>query len=105
MKKIGLNTYLYAPKEDLKHRANWRDLYTSNESGRFHLISVTVMTILENIIITLDDLLSLINCAKENNITFTYALSPGLDISYSNNEELIVLKTKLKQVINPYCQM
>ncbi|CAD5121948.1 DgyrCDS10409 [Dimorphilus gyrociliatus] len=82
MNKIGLNTYLYAPKEDLKHRANWRELYTTEES---------------------DDLASLIQYAQKNNVKFIYALSPGLDISYSNNEELNKLKAKLHQVSKLGC--
>ncbi len=30
---LGLNAYLYAPKDDRKHRAFWRDLYTDAELG------------------------------------------------------------------------
>ena len=29
----GLNTYLYAPKDDLKQRAIWRELYSAAEAG------------------------------------------------------------------------
>src|ERR1035437_3347717 len=29
----GLNTYLYAPKDDLKHRAIWRELYSVQEAA------------------------------------------------------------------------
>ena len=29
-----LNTYIYAPKDDLKHRAKWRELYTEDEEGK-----------------------------------------------------------------------
>ncbi len=25
--RFGLNTYVYAPKDDAKHRSRWRDLY------------------------------------------------------------------------------
>jgi len=31
-----MNTYLYAPKDDLKHRALWRDLYSPEETGEFN---------------------------------------------------------------------
>lgn len=34
--KWGLNTYLYAPKDDYKHRMYWRDLYTKEEAGELH---------------------------------------------------------------------
>lgn len=45
MKEFGMNTYLYAPKDDVKHRAYWRDLYTVEESGR-HLFTslIDIMT-------------------------------------------------------------
>lgn len=31
--KWGLNTYLYAPKDDYKHRMFWRELYSVEEAG------------------------------------------------------------------------
>lgn len=34
----GLNTYLYAPKDDYKHRMYWRDLYTAEEAGVFQTV-------------------------------------------------------------------
>lgn len=37
IKKLGMNTYLYAPKDDLKHRALWRDLYSPEETGKLDL--------------------------------------------------------------------
>jgi len=33
MTLLGMNTYIYAPKDDLKHRMHWRDLYTVDEAG------------------------------------------------------------------------
>jgi protein O-GlcNAcase/histone acetyltransferase len=45
-----------------------------------------------------EQLSSLISAAKENSISFIYALSPGLDISYSNPKEVVCLKRKLEQV-------
>ena len=33
LKNLEMNTYLYAPKDDLKHRALWRDLYSPEETG------------------------------------------------------------------------
>ncbi len=29
-----MNTYVYAPKDDVKHRALWRQLYTTEEEGK-----------------------------------------------------------------------
>lgn len=33
--KWGLNTYLYAPKDDYKHRMFWRELYSVEEAGNY----------------------------------------------------------------------
>jgi hypothetical protein len=41
---------------------------------------------------------SLITLANECNIDFYYAISPGLDIVYSNTKEVATLKRKLDQV-------
>ncbi|KAF7993713.1 hypothetical protein HCN44_010308 [Aphidius gifuensis] len=77
MKKWEMDSYLYAPKDDYKHRAYWRDLYTVEEA---------------------EHLTGLITSAKESGISFYYALSPGLDITYSNVKEVTALKRKLEQV-------
>ncbi|VVD02968.1 unnamed protein product [Leptidea sinapis] len=76
LKKWGLDIYVYAPKDDYKHRAYWRELYTVEEA---------------------EHLTSLISEAKSNGIMFCYALSPGLDITYSNQKEITALKRKLEQ--------
>lgn len=72
-----MDSYLYAPKDDYKHRAYWRDLYTVEEA---------------------EHLTGLITAARESGITFYYALSPGLDITYSSAKEVTALKRKLEQV-------
>nr|XP_033333106.1 protein O-GlcNAcase isoform X1 [Megalopta genalis] len=77
LKKWGMDSYLYAPKDDYKHRAYWRDLYTVEEA---------------------EHLTGLITAAKDCGITFYYALSPGLDITYSSTKEVTILKRKLEQV-------
>ncbi|XP_063389386.1 protein O-GlcNAcase isoform X1 [Cydia fagiglandana] len=76
-KKWGLDMYVYAPKDDYKHRAYWRELYTVEEA---------------------EHLTSLISAARAQGITFCYALSPGLDITYSSQKEITTLKRKLEQV-------
>ncbi len=55
-----MNAYIYAPKDDAKHRAQWRVLYTGAE---------------------LERMTDLINTANENYVKFIYALSPGGDIN------------------------
>ena len=37
--KMGMNTYLYAPKDDCKHRMYWRELYSVEEAGKFSKFS------------------------------------------------------------------
>lgn len=81
--KWGLNTYLYAPKDDYKHRMYWRELYTSEEA---------------------EQLITLISAAKEHNVEFIYAISPGLDITFSNPKEVAALKRKLSQVVDFGCR-
>ncbi|PIO64836.1 hyaluronoglucosaminidase, partial [Teladorsagia circumcincta] len=76
LNRLGLNTYVYAPKDDLKHRPQWRVPYNSEEA---------------------DILRSLIESARANNIKFVYSLSPGIDIAYSKTEEIICIKSKLDQ--------
>ncbi|XP_068995830.1 protein O-GlcNAcase isoform X1 [Embiotoca jacksoni] len=75
--KWGLNTYLYAPKDDYKHRMYWRDLYSAEEA---------------------EQLMALISAAKQHDVDFIYAISPGLDITFSNPKEVAALKRKLDQV-------
>lgn len=51
-----------------------------------------------------DHLTGLIDAATEHGITFVYALSPGLDMSYSNSKEVTCLKRKLEQVSTFGCK-
>ena len=45
MSAAGLNTYLYGPKDDLKHRAIWREVYTPEEAAELRpVISAIVPT-------------------------------------------------------------
>ncbi|KAG5831105.1 hypothetical protein ANANG_G00300320 [Anguilla anguilla] len=81
--KWGLNTYLYAPKDDYKHRMFWREMYSVEEA---------------------EQLMTLIGAAKEHGIEFIYAISPGLDITFSNQKEVSTLKRKLDQVSHFGCR-
>lgn len=40
LKKYGHQLYVYAPKDDFKHRASWRELYTVEE-GKSSMILFT----------------------------------------------------------------
>ncbi|XP_068177052.1 protein O-GlcNAcase [Antennarius striatus] len=81
--KWGLNTYLYAPKDDYKHRMYWRDLYTAVEA---------------------EQLIALISVAQQHDVEFIYAISPGLDVTFSNPREVTALKRKLDQVKSFGCR-
>ena len=61
-----MNAYIYAPKDDAKHRSQWRVRYTSSELGR---------------------LADLVGAAKENHVKFIYAISPGLDMNLGSGYE------------------
>ena len=77
MRGWGMNTYLYAPKEDLKHRHHWRDPYAGLEAS---------------------DLSALIRDAHDQGVNFVYALAPGLDIVHSSEADRTALLAKLSSV-------
>jgi len=79
----GLNTYLYAPKDDMKHRAIWRELYSPAEA---------------------EQLKAIIQACRQRNLRFNYALSPGLDIRYSNEAETNLLKARFEQMLGLGCE-
>lgn len=81
--KWGLNSYLYAPKDDYKHRMYWRDLYSAEEA---------------------EQLTKLISAARTHNVEFIYAISPGWDITFSNPKEVAALKRKFDQVKEMGCR-
>lgn len=83
MKAWGLNTYFYAPKDDLKHRSLWRELYTEEEA---------------------ESLKSLISACAASGLRFIYGIAPGLDIRYSDDWEITVLKVRLEQMQRLGCR-
>lgn len=46
----------------------------------------------------LEQLMALISAAKRHHVEFVYAISPGLDITFSNPKEVAALQRKLDQV-------
>jgi protein O-GlcNAcase / histone acetyltransferase len=79
----GLNTYLYAPKDDLKHRSLWRELYSNEEAAALGEV---------------------IRAAQQHGLRFIYALSPGLDIRYSNEADVLHLKRRFEQMLSLGCR-
>jgi len=82
MKAWRLNTYLYAPKDDLKHRAAWRESYAAPEA---------------------EALGTLIKACGERGVRFIYALSPGQDIRYSQPHELNRILGRFEQLLALGC--
>lgn len=74
MGDIGMDTYFYAPKDDPFHRSNWREPYTGEHLERFQ---------------------ELVRVAEDANVNLYYAISPGLNIEYSNPDDYTALKEKL----------
>ncbi|XP_035481634.1 protein O-GlcNAcase [Scophthalmus maximus] len=83
MQHWGLNTYLYGPKDDLKHRLLWREVYSPEEEVQLRTLIVE---------------------AQSRGLRFVYALSPGQDIVFSSSCDLTLLKRKLRQVSDLGCQ-
>src|SRR5947208_15724732 len=78
MQAWDLNTYLYAPKDDLKHRVRWRELYEGTAAS---------------------ELQALVADCQARPLNFVYALAPGLDIRYADEREQVHLKEKLAQLM------
>jgi protein O-GlcNAcase/histone acetyltransferase len=74
---LGLNTYFYAPKNDLKHRAIWRESYDDVELAPFF---------------------EMVDSCRRHGLNFIYGLSPGLDIGFSNAAERNCIKQRFDQL-------
>jgi protein O-GlcNAcase/histone acetyltransferase len=83
MSEWGLNTYLYAPKDDLHHRAIWRELYPPPEAG---------------------GLKQIVAACRDRSLRFVYAISPGLDIRYGRGSELELLCGRFEQLLDMGCE-
>ncbi|RII17868.1 O-GlcNAcase NagJ precursor [Streptomyces sp. YIM 130001] len=72
---VKANTYIYAPKDDPYHRGKWREPYPEDK---------------------LAELGELVDRATANHVRFTFAVSPGESICYSDAEDRKLLKDKLQ---------
>ncbi len=79
----GLNTYLYAPKDDLHHRASWREPYPPPEA---------------------DAIRQLTQACRRRNLRFVYGLSPGLDIQYTREADLDRLRARFAEMLSLGCR-
>ncbi len=72
----GMTHYVYAPKDDPKHRERWRDPYEPDELARFAAL------------------------AADGGLELGFALSPGLDIDYSSSADRDDLWHKVASVLD-----
>ncbi len=77
MAKYGMNTFYYAPKDDIYHREKWRELYPENE---------------------LNELKNLFDFATENQLDFAWNIGPGLTYKYTSEENFDCLIAKIKSI-------
>ncbi len=77
MAAYGMNTFFYAPKDDIYHRAKWRELYPEKE---------------------LADLNNLFNSASEHYLDFHWTIGPGLTYKYTSDEDFTLLIDKIKSI-------
>jgi protein O-GlcNAcase/histone acetyltransferase len=82
LKTCQLNTYLYAPKDDLKHRAQWRETYSGAE---------------------VEAVAELIRACQARGLRFIYALSPGLDMRFNQEAERTRLRDRFEQMLALGC--
>ena len=72
----GMNSYLYAPKDDPYHRKLWRNLYPREEWRQ---------------------LLRLIDAARKNRIGFVYGFHPGEGLCFSDDQPIRILLNKARR--------
>ncbi|MGW5023254.1 beta-N-acetylhexosaminidase family protein [Streptomyces cacaoi] len=71
------NTYVYAPKDDPYHREKWREPYPQDK---------------------LTELGTLVKAARAQHVRFTFAVSPGTSICYSDPGDVKALHAKLQSL-------
>lgn len=79
MARIGLDIYIYAPKDDQYHRRMWRKKYPDDTLKLFR---------------------DLVDRSVSLGVDFIYGISPGLDIDYGSSKDLDALVDKLSVFVN-----
>lgn len=74
MSEVGMNAYMYAPKDDQYHRRKWRLPYPAKQ---------------------MSGLKRLASHARSVNIAFVFAVSPGLSLRYSDKRDADALVAKM----------
>jgi hyaluronoglucosaminidase len=76
---LGMNAYVYAPKDDPFHRARWREPYPADEQAALAQLAAH---------------------ARGLGIRFGFAISPGLDITYESDADRAQLEAKLAPLLD-----
>src|SRR4051812_10562713 len=75
--EVGLNTYVYAPKDDPHHRVRWREPYPAAELARLSALAAS---------------------ARRLGVRFVYAISPGLSMGFAEDDDHRALIAKATQL-------
>lgn len=73
----GLNTFVYAPKDDPYHRESWRELYPRADLARFA---------------------ELVEFGRERGVAFIWSVAPGLSMDYDSDADFRTLVAKAQQL-------
>lgn len=79
MGDVGMNTYYYAPKDDPFHRSRWREPYQGEPLEQFS---------------------ELLEESQKAGVDLYFAISPGLDITYSDSADFKTLTDKLQSMMD-----
>lgn len=79
MGQSGYTHYVYAPKDDPYHRSRWRERYPYAMRQQFK---------------------ELVSVADEAGIKLVFAISPGLNIRYSDSTDVEILRDKLSTMMS-----
>lgn len=74
MSEAGMNAYMYAPKDDPYHRQKWRIPYPARQLGNLKRLAAH---------------------ARSVNVSFVFAVSPGLSLRYSDRRDADALAAKM----------
>lgn len=77
MGRVGLNMYVYAPKDDPYHRERWREAYPAAARQRLQ---------------------QLVDSARTHGVQFWLAISPGGSMVYSDSADYAALLAKIDDV-------
>ena len=75
----GMNIFVYGPKDDIKIRARWRELYDAREAA---------------------ELKTLVDAAQARGLDLMVAIAPCLDVVYSDRNDLEALRRRLDQLLD-----